>query len=109
MDNNIVPASKKPRAVATEKNGIVLYWIEELGVAGLHQSGLAGLFGCGEPTVKRIIDKLSRGNDNFFLSAEIVTLQGIRVVTLVTERGFTKFCRLICESKASKLKSMISL
>jgi hypothetical protein len=31
MAESIVPINKRPRAIAKEKDGIVLYWVDELG------------------------------------------------------------------------------
>jgi hypothetical protein len=43
---SILSQPNVPRATAKEKNGVVLYWIEELSVAGLHINGLAKLLNC---------------------------------------------------------------
>jgi hypothetical protein len=99
MDNNIVPASKKPRAVAKEKDGIILYWIEELGIAGIHLRGLASLLGCQLGTIQSIL----KGDKGIvLLEAEIITQGGLQGVRLVSEIDLAKVLRHIARSKCKE-------
>ncbi len=96
---NIVPTGgdKLPRAIAKEKNGIVLYWIEELGIAGIHIRGIARILECDPKTISKQIDGV-----NFLqhLEAEIVTPGGVQGVNLISETDLAKLLRHITRSKA---------
>lgn len=99
MTSNIVPKSKLPRAIAKEKNGITLYWLEELGVAGLHQRGLESLLKCNISTIQNAL-KGCIGIQ--LLEAEILTPQGLRTVQIITESDIPKVLRYIARSKSKE-------
>lgn len=88
-----------PRAIAKEKNGIVLYWVEELGIAGLHRKGLARLLDCNSKTVDTFLkDDTLQG----LVTAEIVTENGLRTVTLIPETHLSAVLRKIARSKCKE-------
>jgi hypothetical protein len=93
---SIVQVSGLPRAIAKEKNGIVLYWVEELGVAGLHINGLASLLQCNPKTAKSAIEAVTQIT---LFDAEMVTEQGLRTVTLLSETDLATVLRYISRSK----------
>jgi hypothetical protein len=93
---------QRPRAIAKEKDGIVLYWVEELQVAGLHVQGLAKLLQCGADLVSDTIKRLETVGQVVVLQAETVTTQGLRTVGLVTESDLSKVLRSIERSKAKE-------
>lgn len=97
MSTNIVPKSKLPRAIAKEKNGITLYWVEEYGIAGLHQRGLEALLKCSISTIQNALKGCTGIK---LLEAEILTPQGLRTVQIATETDIPKVLRYIARSKA---------
>lgn len=99
MAHNIVHASKLPRAIAKEKDGIVLYWVEELGVAGIHQNALAALLGCETGTVQHAIKGVKEIS---FLDAETITVGGLQAIKLLSETDLAKLLRHIARSKAKQ-------
>jgi hypothetical protein len=98
MANHIV-STKLPRAIAKEKDGIVMFWVEELGVAGLHIRGIAQLLECNPKTITQAVTCLTV-TQIVLLEAEILTEQGIRTVTLITETDLPRVLRHIARSKA---------
>ncbi len=96
---NIVPINgdKLPLAIAKEKNGIVLYWIEELGIAGIHQQGIARMLSCSISTVQNAVQGCTGIS---FLMAETVTPGGLQGVQLISETDLAKLLRHIARSKA---------
>jgi len=97
MPINIVSKSKLPRAIAKEKNGITLYWVEEYGIAGLHQRGLESLLKCSISTIQNALKGCTGIK---LLEAEILTQQGLRTVQIITESDIPKVLRYIARSKA---------
>ncbi len=97
--NSIVPTNRNelPRAIAKEKNGIVLYWIEELGIAGIHQRGIARMLNCASESIASAIEAV---NFTQFIEAEIVTPGGVQGVNLISETDLAKLLRHIARSKA---------
>jgi len=96
MANNIAPNSNRPRAIAKEKDGIVMFWVEELGIAGLHVRGIARLLECNPSTVHNALQGVQAIAT---LEAEIVTEQGIRTVQLVAEAALAELLEVISLSK----------
>lgn len=99
MANSIVSKLDLPRAIAKEKNGIVLYWVEELGLAGVHINGLALLLQCNPKTAKSAIEAVTQIT---LFEAEIVTEQGLRTVTLLSETDLATVLRYISRSKCKE-------
>ena len=54
-----------PRATAKEKDGIVLYWVEELQVAGIHYSGVAKILECDPSLPRKTAKKLAEDLGDF--------------------------------------------
>jgi hypothetical protein len=95
--SDIAVVAKLPRAIVKHKDGIDLYWIEESGIAGIHVRGIAKLLECNPKTVASAIE----ANQQIApLEAEVLTKQGLRTVTLVTEADLAKILRCIAKSKA---------
>ncbi len=87
---------KLPRAIAKEKDGIVLFWVEQLDIAGIHQRGLASLLRCNPKTIAQSVTVTQTP----LLEAEALTPQGLRTITLVLESDIPKLLRYIARSKA---------
>jgi uncharacterized protein (DUF952 family) len=99
MSKSIVPnlKSKLPIAIAKEKDGITLYWVDELNLSGLHMQGLAQLLECNVGSIQyplRAVKEIS------LLDAEIVTEGGAQGVSIITENDLPKLLRHISRSKA---------
>jgi len=88
--------TNRPRAIAKEKDGVVLYWVEELGVAGLHQRGLASLLGHDPGSLGKLVKGVEGLN---FLKAEIITEHGLRSVDLILESDLSEVLVEIVSSK----------
>lgn len=102
MASSIVQKSSRPRAIAKEKDGIVLYWVQELGVAGIHVRGVMQLLESETATVHNVIASLQGDRQITILEAEIVTPGGLQGVQLVTETDLPKVLRKIERSKAKE-------
>jgi hypothetical protein len=96
MASNIV-ATKLPRAIAREKDGIVLYWSEDLQREGLSQRGLARLLGCNPKTVSAVWDGVTQSS---VFEAEVITEGGLQGVTLVDGDGVADILLEIIGSRA---------
>jgi hypothetical protein len=95
--SNIVSNSetKLPRAIARVKDGITLYWVDELELSGLHPTGLARLLGCHHSAVTRTIEKVKHAthDSNGFepraqidvVMAECDLGQGLQPVSIYSE------------------------
>ena len=90
MATNIVPTNNRPRAIAKEKDGIVLYWVEELGEGGLHLKGLARLLDYDENNLRKFV---KGGVDISILEAEILTPGGVQGVYLYLGSDVAKILR----------------
>jgi hypothetical protein len=97
--SNIVSNSetKLPRAIARVKDGITLYWVDELGLSGLHQRGLEVLLKCSISTIQNAL-KGCTGVE--LLEAEILTPQGLRTVQIIAESDIPRVLRYIARSKS---------
>jgi hypothetical protein len=98
MNSNIVSqnGNSLPRAVAKEKDGVVLYWVEELGVAGIHVRGLASLLDCNAGNLNKLLGCV----DISFLEVEVVTAGGVQGVYLMPGKELAKALRAISRSKS---------
>jgi hypothetical protein len=102
MTESIIHQTKKlPRAIAKEKDGIVLFWVEELQVAGLNARGLAGWLDCDASLIRRIIDTLEGGAIMRRIAVEIVTAGGVQGGAIVAESDIPKVLAKVVGSKAS--------
>lgn len=99
MANNIISANKRPKAIAKEKDGIVLYWVEELNEGGLHLKGLARLLDYDENNLRKFV---KGGVDISILEAEILTPGGVRGVHLYLGSDVAKILRAISRSRISQ-------
>jgi hypothetical protein len=103
MNHSIATTARKkngrnlPRAIAKEKNGIVLYWVEELSISGIHAQGIAKLLGCELNSINNTIKTVEEIS---LLEAEIVTTHGLKVVKLIHERDLAKLLRQVSRGKA---------
>ena len=88
-----------PRAIAKEKDGIVMYWVEDAQEGGLHLKGLARLLDCDHGNLGKTI-KGVYGID--VLQAETVTDGGLQGVYLYTGQSIAKILRHISRSKANQ-------
>jgi hypothetical protein len=86
IKNNIVSNSKTklPLAIAKEKDGITLYWVDELNLSGLHVRGLAKLIGYNDGNLNTFIKKLPAYQIDV-VSAECETEQGLRTAYFYSE------------------------
>jgi hypothetical protein len=98
MNDITTTAKKLPRATAKEKDGIVMYWLDELQEGGLHINGIARLLGCNPNSVSQYMSAVIGLTT---IEAEIVTDKGVRVVMLVLGGEFQKLLRHITRSRAS--------
>lgn len=99
MSDIILLKQDRPRAIAKEKDGIVLYWVEELQVAGLSFKGLGRLLQCDDRTVANL---LQGTEDVVRFEAETVTDGGIQVLNLISESDLTA---VLTTAIASKCKA----
>jgi hypothetical protein len=99
MAESIVSSNKRPRAIAKEKDGIVLYWVEELNEGGLHLKGLARLLDYDENNLRKFV---KGGVDISVLEAEIPTPGGVQGVYLYLGSDVAKILRAISRSKMSQ-------
>lgn len=102
MANLTISNINRPRAIAKEKDGIVLYWVEELGIAGIHVRGIAQLLECNPKTIASVLAELQAVTQITPFEAEIITSGGIQAVTLVTESDLPRVLRKIERSKAKE-------
>lgn len=98
MSNITVTAKKLPRAIAKEKDGIVMYWLDELQEGGLHINGIARLLGCDSKSVSQYMSAVVGLTT---IEAEIVTEKGLRAVVLILGEEFQKLLRHIARSRAN--------
>jgi hypothetical protein len=89
--------TKLPRAIVKEKDGIVLYWCEELQREGISQRGLSRLLACNPATVNNALSCVNQIN---VFEAEIVTESGSKTVNLVDGEGVADFLLELIGSKA---------
>lgn len=100
MPENIVRQNDRlPRAIAQEKEGVVLYWVEESGVAGIHVRGLARLLGYDPGNLNKFVRAAYQST---LLEAEIVTEQGLRDVWLIPESNLSDILVEIVTSKMDR-------
>ncbi|HEY9825219.1 MAG TPA: hypothetical protein V6D19_07210 [Stenomitos sp.] len=96
----VIERQARPRAIAKEKDGVVLYWVEELQVAGIHGRGLANLLGCNNDLIVDTTTRLKGEGLISILEAETLTPGGIQGVGLITEADLPKVLRRIERGKA---------
>jgi hypothetical protein len=84
--SNIVSNSKTklPRAIAKEKDGITMYWVDELELSGLHVRCLAKLIGYNAGNLHKFISNRPAYQINV-VSAECDLGQGLQPVALYSE------------------------
>jgi hypothetical protein len=97
--SNIVQKKKLPQAIAKEKDGIVMYWVEELGEGGLHLKGLARLLDYNAGSLSALLKGVEQIT---ILEARIVTESGVKTVELYTGQSIAKILRHISRSRASQ-------
>lgn len=102
MADNIVSSKNLARAIAKEKDGIVLYWVEELGIAGIHVKGIMRLLGVQNSLVSDAVTSLETVRQIAVQEAEIVTESGLKTVRLILENDLPKVLRKIERSKAKE-------
>jgi hypothetical protein len=90
-------AARLPRAIAKEKDGIVLYWCEELQREGISQRGLSRLLECNPATIKNFFQGV---NQVSIFEAEIITEGGIQGATLVDGEGVADLLLELVGSRA---------
>jgi len=98
MASNIV-ATKLPRAIAREKDGIVLYWSEDLQREGLSQRGLARLLECNPKTVSAVWDGVTQSS---VFEAEVITEGGLQAIKLICGESLTSLLAQIAVSKVAQ-------
>jgi hypothetical protein len=91
--------SKLPRAIAREKDGVVMYWVEELGDGGLSIRGVARLLGCDDSVVRNAL-KGAEGIDSF--RAEIITDGGLQCADLLLSKDFSELMERIIFSRCKE-------
>jgi DNA-binding HxlR family transcriptional regulator len=91
--------AKLPRAIAKEKDGIVMYWVEELNEGGLHLKGLARLLKYDHGSLAKTLKVVEEVT---ILEAEIVTESGVKMVYLYTGQSIAKILRHISRSRANQ-------
>jgi hypothetical protein len=89
--------SKLPRAIAREKDGIVMYFAEELQREGISQRGLSRLLECNPKTVAVAWSCVT---PTAIFEAEIVTESGVKTVTLMDGEGVADLLLELVGSKA---------
>jgi hypothetical protein len=89
--------SKLPRAIAKEKDGIVMYFAEELQREGISQRGLSRLLECNPKTVAVAWSCVT---PTAIFEAEIVTESGVKTVTLMDGEGVADLLLELVGSKA---------
>lgn len=99
MATSIVRNSGLPRAIAKEKNGIVLYWVEEQGIAGLNAKGLARLLKYDHGSLGKFLKGVEQKP---LLQAEIVTDGGIQGVELYDGETLSEILVEIISSNINK-------
>ena len=95
---NVKTKGNLPRAIAREKDGIVMYWVEELNKGGLHINGIARLLDCDPKSITQYMRSVV-GLVTF--EAEIVTDKGIKPVVLLFAEELQKLLRHIARSKSN--------
>lgn len=97
---SITEKPKLPRAeVKTTATGIDLFYVEELGRVGIHQSGIARMLECHVQTVKNAWAVVKQ---EYVFEAEILTDGGIKVVKLADNKGFAAILRSIARSRCKE-------
>lgn len=96
----VIERQARPRAIAKEKDGVVLYWVEELQVAGIHVRGIMALLGVENSLVSDTVSALERDTGIELLEAETLTPGGVQGVRLVTENNLGEVLEAISVSKA---------
>jgi hypothetical protein len=107
--SSIVSKSWKPRAIAKEKNGIVLYWVEELGAAGLNLKGLARLLEYDHGSLGKFLKGVEQKP---LLQAEVVTDGGLQGVELYDGEALSEILVEIISSninKSTRVRAKIEL
>jgi hypothetical protein len=92
-----------PRAIAKEKDGIVLYWCEELQIAGLHVKSLMKMLQVENSFVSDTVTGLEGARRITRLEVEIVTPGGLQRGTLITESDLPVVLRKIERSRAKEV------
>lgn len=101
-DNNLTQKDKLPLATAKTKDGVELYWVEELQVAGIHVRGIMQLLQSESDLVHNVITSLEGVRQITILETETITPGGLQGVRLVTESDLPKVLRKIERSKAKE-------
>jgi hypothetical protein len=102
MADNIVQRTVRPRAIAKEKDGVVLFWVADLGIAGIHQRGIMQLLRTESATVRNVINELVGEQQITLLEVETLTNGGVQGGQLVKETDLPKVLRRIERSKAKE-------
>lgn len=97
MSKLSISKSKLPRAIAKEKDGITLYWVDELNLSGLHMQGMAALLECNVGTIQNALKGCKQIT---LLEAEILTEGGFQGVSILKESDIAVILRYITRSKA---------
>lgn len=101
MNPDIATQNCLPRAIAKEKDGVVLYWIEELGIAGIHVRGLATLLGQDPGNLNKFIKGAYQST---FLEAEVITAGGLQGVYLISD---SELADILVEITASRMDKAV--
>jgi hypothetical protein len=88
-------SNRLPRAIAKEKGGIVMYWVEDLREGGLHVAAIARLLDCHKGQILRVAEAVTFLPQ---LEAEIVTEGGLKAVTLYTGESIARILRAVARS-----------
>jgi hypothetical protein len=91
-----IQKTTRPRAIAKEKDGLVLYWVEELQVAGLSFKGLGRLLDCGDQTIANLLEG---AQVDYGFEAETVTEAGLRPLKLISEIDLSSVLLFTIQSK----------
>jgi hypothetical protein len=97
VQHNTAGKKKLPRAIAKEKDGIVLYWVEGQKREGINQRGLSRLLECNPKTVAALMSCVT---ETSIFDAEIVTESGGKAVTLIDGEGVADLLLELIGSKA---------
>ena len=100
METAAIVKTERYKAYAKEVEGILLYWVPEIKVAGLHQRGLMRMLGTGSDLVRNVIASLEAERRIALLEAEVQSDGGIQGVRLISETDLPKILRRIERSKA---------
>ncbi len=89
-----------PRAIAKEKDGIVMFWVDELDEGGLHLKALAKLLDCDAGNLGKFIKTVYLVEG---LEAELLTVSGFKTVYLYKGTDLAKILRAIERSKMAQV------